>query len=212
MPRLPFGVFFFSYLILSEVQTGMTLLCMTVCFGGVLLILEPWTLFGGHAATQSGVVVLAAFSALAAGALVGIVGPMIRTLQVHVLEIVFWLGIVGVFLTSIFSLFLEDRGILDLCKWTVVEMQTHPLTTLGFVMVLGFSSFLGQLYLNLAWQLESAPTVTMVHMYSMIALHVIFQVLAEQEPLHIIPAIGVGVVLLAGIAVILSRLYRWDFF
>jgi drug/metabolite transporter (DMT)-like permease len=179
----PFWSMLFSYLISGEVLTGFVTVCMAACFGGVLLILEPWN-FASSATDgdiSDGLIILAGVLSLLAGALVGIVGPLIRTMHsVHVLELVLWLGLVGVFANVSIAIFFEEHGIFDLCAWASAGIIVAPWSTVSLVATLGLTSFVGQLCLNLAWQLESAPTVTMVHMYSLIGFQVIVQILVAQ--------------------------------
>jgi drug/metabolite transporter (DMT)-like permease len=176
----PFWSILFSYLISGEVLTGFVTVCMVACFGGVLFILEPWA-FGSESGISDGLILLAGALSLLAGALVGIVGPLIRTMpSVHVLELVLWLGLVGVVANTTIAIFFEEHGIFDLCAWASAGIMVAPWSTVALVAILGLTSFVGQLCLNLAWQLESAPTVTMVHMYSLIAFQVVVQVLVAQ--------------------------------
>ena len=105
----PFWSILFSYLLLGEMLNGPVILCMVACFAGALMILEPWTLLTpAHVQHNSlsfspseTTAIVASTLCLLAGATVGIVGPLIRSmLRVHVMELVLWLGIIGVVATS----------------------------------------------------------------------------------------------------------------
>ena len=133
-------------------------------------------------------------------------------LKVNVMELVIWLGVVGVLLTTAIAIFFEQHGILDLILWTTVEIQRSPMFAVAIVLILGLTSFLSQMCLYLAWQLETAPLVTMAQMYRLVAVEFLFQVMVEQEYLQVVPTIGVFLVFLAGFTVIISRFNRWEGF
>jgi hypothetical protein len=132
--------------------------------------------------------------------------------QAHVMEFVLWLGIIGVITTGSIAILFEDGGILDLCKWTRVEMERAPVLAATLILVFGLNSFLKVICLNLAWQLEAAPIVTMAHMYSLIVFELLFEITVEEEYLPLLPMIGVFVVFATGMTVILARYHHWKGF
>jgi hypothetical protein len=69
---------------------------------------------------------------------------------------VLWLGIVGVVTTGTIAVFFDSTW------WFAMTMRSAPISAVAFVMVMGMTSLVGQICLNLAWQAESAPPVTMV--------------------------------------------------
>ena len=68
----PFWSILFSYLLLGEVLGGLVILCMVACFGGALMILQPWAVL--NPAPIHIAVVVACTLCLLAGAIVGLVG------------------------------------------------------------------------------------------------------------------------------------------
>ena len=141
-------------------------------FCRVLLILGPWEYIGEDKWQEPRLIFLARVLSLLSGVCAGIIGPLVRALpNVHVLEMLTWLGALGVAVSVTIAIFFDSMW------WFFVTIRHAPITAVLFVTVLGLAPYMGRLCLNMAWQAESAATVTLVFVNVWVALQYLAQVL-----------------------------------
>lgn len=141
-------------------------------FRRVLLILGPWEYIGEDKLQEPRLIFLARVLSLLSGVCAGIIGPLVRALpNVHVLEMLTWLGALGVAVSVTIAIFFDSMW------WFFVTIQHAPMMAVLFVTVLGLAPYMGRLCLNMAWQAESAATVTLVFVNVWVALQYLAQVL-----------------------------------